>query len=670
MLIHRSQLFTSGADPELLKMYLAHTINLGPEGLVDGCGTEEKNYGWQMDVLDRKMSAEARQALAEALINDPVTFAAAPAMRSLNDDQLSAMYRWALGLRREQSISLDNVLANIDDGQYGSTLTALSGRVSENWFLLKELISKLPVPKEDMKDLNQLIWQVRSIFADDDAGASGIRQLFIKGELYQFLVSNADSEMITRLEDDLRTSVLTSRDGAQYYINLHRHLATYSLRNPNISESLKNHFFDALLSGEYGDLNSKDLTALLKSEQIPDAYFTRLVDCLIDRWEAGNTISRKVHISHEAQFNEFLQDERLDCQRRDKLLGLCYDVMHDYLMLANESYKHARDLTSEEVAFVLARCTNNVIVAGGPNRNYQVLGESFTKGSKEFLQLKERIVNHQLELIALTVNNMLSDEQIHQLMNVFMLVNTPSMVNVFIKNRNMPKRVVEGLAGLIKERHDDPDKTGMESGMFLKKLCQLMLNQNEAPQDLLKAFLEKYMVDLSLRMDMDNKIDTIVAPLNIPVSVNGLLLAIDYESGYAFKLIDHFLKDKVHFHLDLDAPRNTADVNILGSLVKLAMTREVYPALLNDKPLDNSLLNQTLALAVRDCDLDGFDIKVISSINSSEQFKVVADILFGNPLFEAKHPEAYEALTAEVLKRKTAAMCAEPIAFKPSRHQL
>lgn len=670
MLINKSQLFTHGADPQLLKLYLAHNINLGPEGLVDGCGTEEKEYGWQMDVLDRKMSPEARQALTDALIDEPVTFAAKPILGSLNDEQLGAMYRWALGLRRDQSISLDNVLANINGSQFASKPDAISS-LSENWWRLKELISKLPVPQRDMQDLCRLIWQVRLIFTNEGAtGSTFTQQSFVRGDFYKFLVRNADDEIITALEDGLLSSASTSKDKNQGYLNFYRHLALSALENPNVSNSLKGRFFDVLLEDAYREMDPKSMVPLLKSELLPDAYFTRWVDRFIDRLEAGNTVSRKIPISYEPQFNAFLQDDRLDGKRRDKLLGLCYDTMHDYLMLADESYKHAKDLTPEEVGFVLARCTNNLVVPGGLSSSYQKLSESIPKGSKDFLQLKEQVVNEHYALVALTVNNMLSDEQIHQLMNVFRLVNTASMVNVFIKNRSISRRLIEEIAGPIEGRHHNPDETGLESGVFLKKLCQLMLNQYEAPQDLLKAFLEKYMVDLSLRMDMDNKTDTIVAPLNIPVSVNGLLLAIDYEPGYAFKLIEQFLKDKVHFHLDLDAPRNTADVNILGSFVKLAMTREVYPALLNDKPLEQAVLHQTLALAVRDCELDNFDIEVLRSINSREQFKAVADLLFGNPLFEAKHPEAYEALTAEVLKRKTAAICAEPVEFKPSRHQL
>lgn len=683
MLIIKCKLFSDDADLQLAKLYLEQCDEITQDALVDQLGFA-KGADWWSGLLSRTVTDEMWQLLSDAAMSKRSLQTADVIFERLSEEDRIRMYKWALGLRDEQPISLDSMLRNVGHTElrnmgpdpierYDAVYKAMKGgddsTREEPWLGLTDLTYKLPIPASIRDDVHQLIWQVRRIF---QAGAPtpqpsiersdvGIVREFFTGTFKTLLWQEGSDEIVCSLNEEYET-ILEMGYSSEGVINRDRlEYLSFALQNKNLSSEIKASIFDALLDGGYGDTRLIDFTSLLKRDVIPDHLFNEVVDCYLNKGMHSQNRHFKVSVPSDQLlgFIDFLGDPRLSADNRAAVIRSRSAVMHDYIRMPDFSLKHAKSLTSEEIAFKLNKLTQGHIAIDGSGCDYITLVESMS--IKEAMSLKDTLGKDGQELKAIINNCSLPSETIIQLTNLFLAVNAPSKMDLFVGKGSLGESTV---LALYNHLCNLPGDLGVEQrrniDLAILKVGQIYLASTSMPDAQLKHYLDRQLMNRALSANLSGSSEVTCTP--VPVSLNSLISAIEHQPGYAFELIDQFIQRHNELAANAtDRSWDTANFNAglseesqkLGILIKLAMTREIYPAIINGRELDLPLCERMLKLAVAHCKIEEFDMQLLNKINNPDHFLTLANALFDEPVFMQSHHQAYEELTALVLKRKT-----------------
>lgn len=679
MLINNCKLFSAGANLTLARMYLEQLPEIRRHDVIDvqadvnfkshTWGSSSMDNAWWDGLLSKKVTPEALALLTEMAMKKRSVNTAEFILERLTEDDKARMYKWALGLKDEQDISMENLLAKVgfvSTERNGHQLyEATYNAMREDYFTLRELNQKLPVPQSIEDDFHQLIWRVRHIFRHLSPDASGrllvpedlMAREFITGGFNAMLWREGSEAIVTVLDEEYRTSPSLSHSGS---VSLHfnegyRNCILLALQNERLSQAMKTKYFDALLDDTYGQMGKSSLIPVMQSHLLPDEYIHKMVAYLLGQGEELDEHG-KLSISkvHQANFISFFSDPRLSDKERKKLIRLKTSLMHDHLEQPNSTYKHARDLAPEDVARELSQSTKGYVAPGSVSSDYDDLRKALD--GETILALEDLLLESEQELTALIKNGCLNDEQIHQLINIFMVINAPKLFDIFNKNGNLPLGLLSNIEDVICDRANVDNKPiSSQHDHFLQKICQLYLVQDELPDRLLKKFIGEHLNRYLLGAEKSE--DWQVNSASIPVSLNSVIAAMDYHPGDALKLFQWHVPEQY----DKGVNRK------VEVIVKLAMTREVYPAIIEGRRLNMQQVSDLLKAAVQYCKVDEFDVQVLSKLQDAEQFTELASVLLDDPLFMQTHKHAYEVLMAEVLKRKTEASVAPTMATNRKR---
>lgn len=682
MLINKCKLFSEGGHQELVRLYLARSDRLCLSELVDNDSIDVDTTEWRAATLERTLSPAARQAMVETLMNERTIYAVDFVYRSLNDEQIANMYKWSLGISDDHPLTLASLLAQEGISPDAADVYEVLYRTLNDrwrWLTFKELCDKLPLAKSVERSLIDLVFQIRSILIAGNGGRSPdlpqqtpfdttdeMVLAFVTGKFSDLLWQRADDRIIQLLEREFLTIFASPRDDDTFLKGLYYSRVIHALRNPNLTQEMKGSFFATLLNEQHGQLDPRIIVALLRSEHMPDEYLHACVAKLLQKWKSDGKANRRISTSDAEAFSAFLLDPRLTTEERDELCELSRDAMHDYLKLPDQHWKHARHLTPAEIEWVLKKCTGGLISSGSAYSDYSALREATSPQCIE--DAKESLRDSEQALRALFRHDLLSDVQTRLLLGVMLLVDMPNMLNVMCEHKSMSPALLGQLEDDILAVRDGPiypllaTKNRQICNTFILKVCQLYLNQDKAPDELLKRFLHRHLADKEIWRDLEMR--TYSTGMFIPISVPALLSAMDYQKGYAFELIETFIQNKPELdvvNIDGKSWERSGSVMLVDSLhmtamVKLAITREIYPALLQGEELDPYWLTKIMALAVIECRIDEFDLNIFRNAKTGTQFEQIASVLLTNSLFAEKHAHIYDELTAEVLKRKTDAV--------------
>lgn len=679
MLINKCNLFSDGANLTLARMYLEQLPEIRRHDVIDvqadvnfkshTWGSSSMDNAWWDGLLSKKVTPEALALLTEMAMKKRSVNTAEFILERLTQDDKAKMYKWALGLRDEQDISMENLLAKVGfvstehNGHqlYEATYNAMR----DTYYTIRELNQKLPVPQSIQDDLHQLIWQVRHIFRHLSPDGTGrlrvpedlMAREFITEGFNAMLWREGSEEIVKVLDEEYLASPPLSHFGtvSAQANEGYRDRILLALQNERLSQAMKTKYFDALLNDTYGQMGKSSLIPVMQSHLLPDEYIHKMVAYLLGQGEEldehGKLSIPKVH---QANFIAFFSDPRLSDKERKKLIRLKTSLMHDHLEQPNSTYKHARDLAPEDVARELSQSTKGYVAPGSVSSDYDDLREALD--GKTILALEDLLLESEQELTALIKNGCLNDEQIHQLINIFMVINAPKLFDIFNKNGNLPLGLLSNIEDDICVRANVENKPiSSQHDHFLQKICQLYLVQDELPDRLLKKFIGEHLNRYLLGAEKSE--DWQVNSASIPVSLNSVIAAMDYHPGDALKLFQWHVPERY----DKGVNRK------VEVIVKLAMTREVYPAIIEGRRLNMQQVSDLLKAAVQYCKVDEFDVQVLSKLQDAEQFTELASVLLDDPLFMQTHKHAYEVLMAEVLKRKTEASVAPVMATSKQR---
>lgn len=680
MLINKCKLFSAGANLTLARMYLEQLPEIRRQALIDNdadvnaksdtWGSSSKDHVWWDELLSKKVTPEALALLTEMAMKKRSPHTAGFILERLAEDDKAKMYKWALGLKDDQEISMTNLLAKVgfvsSEHNRHQVYEATYRAMREDYFTLKDLNQSLPVPPSIQDDLHQLIWQVRHIFRNLSPNGSGrmrvpedlMEREFITGGLDAMLWREGSEAIVTMLDEEYRTSPPLSHSGSVsvHFNEGYRDRILLALQNERLSHAMKAKYFDALLNDAYGQMGQSSLVPLMQSHLLPDEYIHQMVAYLCSQSEELDEHGKlSISSDHKAKFIAFFSDPRLTDKERKKLIRLNTALMHDHLEQPNFTYKHARDLAPEDIARELSQSSKGYVAPGSVSSDYGDLREALN--GEITLALEDLLLESEQELTALSKNGCLNDEHMRQLINIFMAIDKPTLMDVFNKNGNLPLDLLSDVEDYVYQRAAiDENPINNQYDVFLRKICQLYLSQQQFPDELLRKFVRRHINRYLLGAEKSD--DWQVNSASIPVSLNSVMAAIDYQPGYAFELI------KCHIPLRYDMKSNNSKIEVL---VKLAMTREIYPAIIEGQPLDVKTVSEFLKGAAKYCKFDEFDIRVLSKLQDTGQFIELAGELLKDPTFMQKHKQAYELLVAEVLKRKTEASVAPAMATSKQR---
>ncbi|MFM5296743.1 hypothetical protein ACEUAI_21150 [Aeromonas veronii] len=687
MLISKCKLFSEGADLQLAKLYLEQCDDLTLDELTDQSGAT-KMEPWWGGLLARTVTDEMQQLLSVVAMNKRSLQTADFIFERLSEDDKVRMYRWALGLQDEQPISLDSMLRNVGYSELGSTPVerynavslamqgsnqiALNGRESKElpWLGLTDLTYKLPIPASIRDDVHQLIWQVRGIL---QAGTSGqpslnrsntsLEREFFTGTFKTLLWREGCDDIVKSLDDEYKLILATGERSEDEVNKSHLEYLLLALQNENLSENLKSEFLNKLFGNAYGQARPSDLVPLFRDGAIPDSYLPSVVDYYLCRGRHNNKAAKNEALS-SANYDllyRFLNSGRLSDDDRLAIIKAPGNssLMHDFIEMPDATYKHAKHLTVEEIAFQLSQCTQGYIAVDGTSQNYASLCEEIVH--HERISLKATLEKNTQKLNAIIGNCNLSTKQIIQIANLFLVISAPKMMGIFVGKQTLADSTVSALYNHLKNQPDDlsyEQRSNINTAIL--KVGQIYLCNKGISDEQLKRYLDEQLMNRELLAHRAGNWE--VTSTLVPISLDSLVATIDYQPGYAFELIDQFMQrheelaakatdctwDAASFHAGLSDESSKMD-----TLIKLAMTREIYPAIINGREMDLPLCERMLKLAVAHSRIEEFDVQVLCKIKNPDHFLRLANALFAEPGFMQSHQQAYEELTASVLKRKT-----------------
>lgn len=684
MLISKCKLFSEGADLQLAKLYLEQCDDLTQEDLTDQSGSA-KMEAWWGGLLARTVTDEMQQLLSVVAMSKRSLQTADFIFERLSEDDKVRMYKWALGLQDGQPISLDSMLRNVGYSELGSTPAerynavslAMQGgdKIALNrdelpWLGLTDLTYKLPIPASIRDDVHQLIWQVRGIL---QAGASGqpslnrsdkgLEREFFTGTFKTLLWREGSNDIVKSLDDEYKLILATGELSEDEVNKSHLEYLLLALQNKNLSEKMRSGFCETLLNDTYGRARLSDLVPLLCSDTISEKYFPDVIDYYLCRGRYSQFASLHEHLTSDGYglLAKFMNKEHLSDDDRRAFIKTrkTTSFMHDFIEMPDATYKHAKVLTSEEIAFQLSKCTKGYMTSDGEARNYVSLDEEIAH--HEAISLKDTLEKNAQKLNAIIGNCTLSSEQIIQLANLFLVAGSPRLMGWFVGKQILTDSTLSELYNHLNNQPDDlsyEQRSNINAAIL--KVGQIYLDNQGISAEQLKRYLDDQLMNRELLAHRAGNWE--VTSTLVPISLDSLVATIDYQPGYVFELIDQFMQrhdelaakatdctwDAASFHAGLSDESGKMD-----TLIKLAMTREIYPAIIHGRELDLPLCERMLKLAVAHSRIEEFDVQLLSKIKNPDHFLRLANALFSEPGFMQSHQQAYEELTASVLKRKT-----------------
>lgn len=684
MLISKCKLFSEGADLQLAKLYLEQCDDLTQEDLTDQSGSA-KMEAWWGSLLARTVTDEMQQLLSVVAMSKRSLQTADFIFESLNEEDRVRMYKWALGLQDEQPISLDSMLRNVGYNELGNTPAerysavslAMQGgnQIALNrdelpWLGLTDLTYKIPIPASIRDDVHQLIWQVRGIL---QAGASGqpslnrsdtsLEREFFTGTFKTLLWREGCDDIVKSLDDEYKLILATGELSEDEVNKSHLEYLLLALQNKNLSENMRSGFCETLLNDTYGRARLSDLLPLICTDTIPEKYLPDVVDYYLCRGRYSEFASLHEHLTSDGYglLAKFLNKEHLSDDDRRAFIKTrkTTSFMHDFIEMPDATYKHAKNLTSEEIAFQLSKCTKGYMTLDGEVRSYVSLDEEIAH--HEAISLKDALERNAQKLNAIIGNCTLSSEKIIQLANLFLVAGSPRLMGWFVGKQILTDSTLSELYNHLKNQPDDlsyEQRSNINAAIL--KVGQIYLDNQGISAEQLKRYLDDQLMNRELLAHRAGNWE--VTSTLVPISLDSLVATIDYQPGYAFELIDQFMQrheelaakatdctwDAASFHAGLSDESSKMD-----TLIKLAMTREIYPAIINGREMDLPLCERMLKLAVAHSRIEEFDVQVLCKIKNPDHFLRLANALFAEPGFMQSHQQAYEELTASVLKRKT-----------------
>lgn len=687
MLINKCKLFSDGSNQDLVKLYLDNVATLDLAALADVGDTKVTN-SWWCDLLQKTVTNESLQQLAHAAIDKgkAARYTNKFIYQNMTDEDRGRLYKRAIGLRDDQSFCLKDIFPqvaiHVADGEpekaHAALLQALDDNLNkggEKWMELDWTISRLqPVPLSIQDDLHQLVLQLRQMLrAGHHQSYIQTRSMveIISGSHYAMLLQNGSADIVISLHDEYLASAAQNPSETEQLIfnEGYLNLASIALKNTNLPKDFRAQLLDALLGGKFGEIKGYKLTPILKSELLPDEYVHQVVDYVSSNKNSRADVKMNLSMAEQRSLSEFLNDKRLSSKEVAQLIKAKKITMHDYISFPKGEYKHACSLTPEEIKRKLNAYTSKMFGVKTELEMTALLCEGDENLRNE---RKVSIARHRQPLAAIMKSEVLSDTQLEQLAKIFIHTSIHSVISLLVENKNLPASVVTKINEIAKGWSRDEIGQHNFADAHLA-LIGVNLSQQTLPSNIIKNQILDY---LGGDMLSANKFEASERTGFIPTSMHALIAAMDYQPGDAFELLDTLLAKRPDWGLPVDGQSNPeadasrAKMGLVEVLVNLAMTREIYPAILNGNDLDLNRTSNLLALAVRDCKIDGFDTHLLCRIRNRDQLKVLTDQLLNTPDFMQNHQQAYEGLIAGVLARKASDCAATTLEIGRKRTML
>ena len=651
MLINKSQLFRQDTDEKLVELYLQDATAIDTHTLFDKdikMGTTK----WWMEWLQKTISAATLQKVIDSTMEKgPLTSTPLFVYDNLTNDERERFYKRALGLHDGQSINLaslhPHVAEHIANGAISEAYNALvddlnnaSGTSINSgdtpWETLYRLIAKLPMTERMEEDFHALTWQLRQILRTEKTLPAIQSQniLNITSDLfYEKLWENGSADIVRDVHDDFLNEMNIEKSNGASPFDLERLYRNYlmylskALVNPKIDNGTRARMLDDLLSEKYGKVRNATLASMLRSTLLPDSHIHRVVELACNTFPDGNEASSFLTAGQQEEMSIFLKDERLHERERRQLMRYCQSISPTYELSPDAD----RDGLKSEIASALDKYTDGLFSASKNEIAAIFNGDNYTAISKK----KECLSKYCNQLSALINGGLLEDSVMDHLVSILVQSRVPSVIAMMAKNKNLPASSLM-IAHEISKNFSTEKMSVHNFTSVMTALLTVYLNQHTPPAAIIKDNIMRFIGGPDLGAYHFGKSSF---NLDTPTTMYSLIATMEYQSGDAFKMLDALSQGKLK--------PDDAEV-----VVNLAMTREIYPAILKGDDLDLTKTANLLALAVQHCQIDEFDIKLLARINNPAQFDELANKLLSDPDFSQLHLQASEMLMAEVLKRK------------------
>lgn len=660
MLINKPQLFSANADKDLVELYLNDMPVLNTSALF-GKNIALATTDWWDEWLNKSLPKETLQKIIRSAMEkkDNLPSTARLIYRNLTDDDKELFYKRALGLHEQQSINLASLnprvaehIANGDILEAHRTLIDDLNIVSSAginggdtpWEKLHRLIIRMPMTERMEEDFHALILQSRRILLSENVPPSKQSQTVrnITNELfYERLWENGSADTVREIHSEFVDEMCVNKKNGTHSANLNDIYREYflylckALANPNTHSQTRTAMLDDLLSEKYGEVSNTTLISIMKSALLPDSHIHRVVCLACNKFPDGNEALHFLTAGQKEQMTIFLKDERLHERERKQLMRYCKPTSPGRAFLPDVGGK---GLNSDEIIMALDKCTHGLFSSSQEDIASIFNGDDLSMIAKT----KGSLFKYTVELSALFNSGLLDDAAMEHLTGIFVQSRIPSIINMMAENKNLPTSSLivahEISKGFSTERMSEHNLIAS-----MVSLLTVYLKQHTPPTHILREIVFKYIGNGTLGAD---HFGSYKFNANTPISMSSLIAAMDYQPGDAFAMLDTLLQG--------EPEKDNTEI-----LVNLAMTREIYPAILKGGELDLTKTAGLLALAVNNCQIDEFDVKMLARINNPAQFDELANELLSNPDFSQHHPQANEMLVAEVLKRK-ADLCTVP----------
>lgn len=678
MLINKSQLFSAGGNQELVALYLEQLNEVDVEIDINALADREPSKiisdadDWWNEILQRKVSPASLQQLKDAAVMKGGIYTAKWLYDSLTDNEQGEIYRLIFGIGGDTPFSLEHVLPNLADqlsraaeADHDQIVTDWIDGSGSEWFLitLEVLIENQPIPKCIEADIHQLLMTIRSslVACYENSGEAFYtsskqqKELFIDGMFNSLLWTHGSEDIVKTLNDEY-LSQKAFLDGSFNGGYIDRILL--GIKNKNISHELRAQFLDVLLSDAHGNAERRKVFHILDGDILPDDYIHRVVQYVCNKRNDDDFVALILTPQGRDSLIKFMEDPRLDANHINDLKKLQPQIRHNLILQSDNKYKHAKQLTEQEVI-------NELSKLGFGIKSHDSCAD-FDEHLNAFFYEGEQNVLHELNkskqtLAALINNSVMSDTQVAFMANLFISNKQSDLLSILIRGGDLPKYSLDEIdRGAMLLLGSELDESFIQNCIHI--IYQIYLNQNQIPQDIIRRHIDLQLGATKLKKDAFGKWSADECP---PVSMNSFIAALDYQQGDAFALLELLLQKRPEWDLAHYSSRSQeddwkcAEAGLVEVLVKLAMTREVYPAILSGNDLDTNKAATVLALAVRDSKIDEFDIDLLCRDENNDRFFMLANTLLNNPDFSQHHQIANELLMAEVLKRKVDS-CAVP----------
>lgn len=687
MLINKLKLFSAGGNQDLVRLYLELPTTFDTGVLVDSPNGEAPE-SWD-ELLQKTVSADSIQQLTLAALksNTDAENIAPFIYRHLTDEQQGQLWKKSIGLNAEQRISISTLFTEVEEGlkkdgiekARSNLIEILSASwmnspIVERWLTLSEYINSKPIPKCIENDINSLIFQLRTILQssnEKEKNNLSIISDIISGSLYKHLWKNGSEDVVWKLHTASHRKLRDSSLSEEYADLEKKHLEciVLGIKNPKLSQGFREAFLDELLSGKYGAIDQSNAASLLNPDLLPGDYVHDMIRYVCKSGSRNIKSSFGVSEGDASNITRLLDDSRLDQKEISRLIFSCNFIENNFVRQSDFTFKHAKELTQLDISQELSRCTGGIVEPDSNSHSLKLLLETMDEDA--ISEAKFNIDENLHSLSALINNNALNDEQFLQLANLFIVTGRPKLIRLLKckcdASLDLLSKIDASLMVLVSQKNNNLNiHAGVEA------IYEFYFSQDAPPCNLLAKHFEMQMSENHMTA---GHYGPWPAPEGTPISIQSFIAAMDYQPGDAFSLLDTLLQKRPewsisHYIKQGDEDHGCLRAGFTESLVKLAMTKEIYPAILNGAPLDLKQAASVLALAVRDCKIDKFDIELLSRDADTDRFYALAELLLENPDFSQHHQQASELLLAKVLKRKTDSLALPSLSIGKQRAML